>query len=203
MDQPSDQTEEYVAPGWLEAFLPRRDLRCLTLTAAAATLSAVVLAIFAPDARLIPALVGLSVLGALIGAGDAVTRRIPNKANAVALGSCVPLLILARLSGLGSLRGAVVGSVAALLTYFLLWLVAPASMGLGDVKLSPYLGAYLGYFGLAYWTRGLFLGFLIQGVVVGIGLAARRVTARSHVAHGPAMCVGAVVAVLWALASAT
>ncbi len=196
-DHAPDQTEQYVAPGWLEAFLPRRDLRYLTLTAAAATCGAVALALAAPDARLIPALVGLAVLGALIGGGDAVTRHIPNKANAVALASCVPLLGLARVSGEGSLRGAALGSVAAFVAYFLLWLVAPASMGLGDVKLSPYLGAYLGYFGLACWTRGLVLGFLVQGLVVGIGLAARQLTAKSHVAHGPAMCVGAAAAVVW------
>ncbi|MFN0027233.1 MAG: prepilin peptidase [Acidimicrobiales bacterium] len=196
-----DPAEDYIPPGWVEAFLPRRDRRYLAVTGAVAAISALTLGTLAPDARLIPAMVGLSVLGTLIGAGDAVTRHIPNKANAVALASCLPLLGLARLSGDGSLRGAALGAVAAFLAYFALWLVAPASMGLGDVKLSPYLGAYLGYFGLTCWTRGLVAGFLAQGLVVGIGLAARRLTARSHVAHGPAMCVGTAAAVLWTIVS--
>ena len=43
-------------------------------------------------------------------------------------------------------------------------------------------------------------GFVSQGLLVGIGLASRRLTARSRVAHGPAMWLGTVLALLVTIA---
>lgn len=196
--------EPYVAPGWIEAFLPRRDRRYVGVVCAAAAVAAVALSAAAAGApAFLPAGVGLGVFGAIIGAGDAVTRRIPNKLNAVALASSVPLLGFAHLAGpdpvIGSLTTAALGALAALGAYFALWLVAPSAMGLGDVKLSPYLGAHMGYFGWSCWTNGMIYGFLVQGVIVAIALLTRSIQKKSHVAHGPAMCLGALAAVTLAL----
>ena len=194
------QTDEYVAPGWVASFLPRRDLSYLAATAALFAAVALALALVAPSAFLLPAFFGLAGFGALISAGDAVTKHIPNRANGLALASAVPLLVLARLSQHGSLWRGLLGALAAFLAYFLLSLISPGSLGMGDVKFAPYLGAYLGYFGWTCWTRGLLLGFVSQGLLVGVGLATRQLTARSRVAHGPAMWLGTVLALFGTIA---
>ncbi|MEZ5232311.1 MAG: prepilin peptidase [Acidimicrobiia bacterium] len=204
---PAEATvEPYIAPSWSEAFLPRRDRSYLAATATAAAAAAAALAWAAADhPELLPALGAFAVLTAVISAGDAVTRRIPNKLNAVALASTLPLLGFAHLLGAGdpplaaSLLRAALGATAAFAAYAALWLVAPGSMGLGDVKLSPYIGAQLGYFGWQCWTNGLIYGFLFQGVIVAGALATRKLQKKSHIAHGPAMCLGALAALIMTL----
>lgn len=206
LDQPSgdlaDEAEAEaptLAPDWLTAFLPRRDRTYLASVTVIAVLTSMVLLWRAPTVALWPALLGSACFGAVVSAGDAVTRRIPNKVNACAAASALPLLALAQSVWPGSLLRAAIGAVAAFAVYFALWLISPAGMGMGDVKLAPYLGAYLAYFGWASWWQGIVYGFLVQGVVVGLGLLTRRLRAGSSIAHGPAMCVGVAIAVWRAL----
>ncbi len=184
---------------WLECLFPRRDGRYLTVTAVAALSAVAGLFYAAPSPWLWPALGGFSIWSSLISAGDAVTQRIPNLLNLAALCSAWPLLALATAAGPGSLSGAGMGAAAAFFLYLALWLVAPTSIGMGDVKLAPYLGAHLGYFGLSCWWHGLFYGLIVQGGVAGIGLAAGKLRRGDRVAHGPAMCLGAAAALLEAL----
>lgn len=193
-DQPVDHTDGYVAPTWAEAILPRRSATYVAVVAGLAAATAATLSLRAGAAALAPLLVAFSACSAVIAAGDAVTRHIPNKCNAAALASAVPLLLLARAAGYGSLAGAACGAVAAFALYFALWLVSPAGMGLGDVKFAPHLGAHLGFFGFACWTDGIITGFLVQGVVVIVALLARRAGRKAHIAHGPAMAAGAAIA---------
>jgi len=183
----------------LEAFLPRRDRPYLAGTAAVALGGGAVLLAVAPSPWLWPALAGFALCAALISAGDAVTQRIPNLLNLTALVSAVPLLALAAAGGAGSPAGAAAGAVAAFAVYFGLWVAAPSGMGLGDVKLAPYLGAHLGFFGVSCWWHGLFYGVAVQGIVVAVGLTTGRLRRGDHLAHGPAMCLGAAAALLEAL----
>jgi leader peptidase (prepilin peptidase)/N-methyltransferase len=69
-------------------------------------------------------------------------------------------------------------------------------MGMGDVKLAPFLGAHLAYAGWTALARGLLFGFFAQAAIVVVLMASRRVGRRSHVAHGPAMCIGAIVSLV-------
>jgi leader peptidase (prepilin peptidase) / N-methyltransferase len=187
-------------PGWLDAFLPHRDARQLAVTGIAAAGGAAVLCSATPVLVLWPALIGFALFAALIAAGDAVTRRIPNKLNGAAAASAIPLLALAATGWPGgSPLRAVLGGTAAFAGYTALWLVAPSAMGLGDVKLAPYLGAYLAFFGWGAWSDGLVNGLLLQGVFVVVGLVSRRLRRGQHLAHGPAMCLGAALALLAAL----
>jgi leader peptidase (prepilin peptidase)/N-methyltransferase len=143
--------------------------------------------------------VGLATFATLIAAGDALTRRIPNRLNAAAAASLPPLLGVALTAGYGSAVRAVAGGAAAFAVYAVLWLVAPKALGAGDVKLAPYLGAVTAFVDWACWSRALVLGMVLQGVLVAAGLLTGRLDRRSHVAHGPAMCLGAVLAILGAL----
>lgn len=183
----------------LDDVFPRRDRRTLTVTAVIWFATAAVLVARSPHPALWPALVGLATFGTCIAVGDALTRRIPNRLNAAALVSSLPLLGLAAAAGYGSAIGAAAGAGAAFAVYAVLWLVAPGAVGAGDVKLAPYLGAVTAFLGWSCWGRALVLGMVLQGVVVAGGLLTRRLGRSSHVAHGPAMCLGAVLAVLEAL----
>jgi leader peptidase (prepilin peptidase)/N-methyltransferase len=68
-------------------------------------------------------------------------------------------------------------------------------LGDGDVRLSPLLGAYLGWLGLGYVPVGLFLGFLF-GAVVGVAAMAIGTAGRkTAIPFGPFLAAGTIVAV--------
>jgi leader peptidase (prepilin peptidase)/N-methyltransferase len=77
----------------------------------------------------------------------------------------------------------------------LLYVISRGGMGDGDVRLSPLLGMYLGWLGLAHVPVGLFLGFLI-GSVVGVGaMVAGRAGRKTALPFGPFLAVGTMIAV--------
>jgi leader peptidase (prepilin peptidase) / N-methyltransferase len=146
--------------------------------------------------RFLPPYLAFGAWTAIIAAGDIVTKRIPNKLNAAALGTGMALLALSGIASPSLIGRALFGAVIAFVAYFVLWVVAPAGMGMGDVKLAPYLGAHLAYAGWTALARGLLFGFFAQAAIVVVLMAIRRVGRRSHVPHGPAMCIGAIVSLV-------
>ena len=90
----------------------------------------------------------------------------------------------------------VVRCLALLVLYFVLALISPKGMGMGDVKFAAPLGLALGWFGWNVWVVGLAAGFIIGGVVSLIALLLRRVTLRGSIPFGPSMLAGALVAIL-------
>ena len=103
----------------------------------------------------------------------------------------------------GSLGRAAAAAAALLAFYFVLALINPSGLGLGDVKLSGVLGAFLGWLGWPAVLAGTLAAFVINAAVALVLLAAGRVGAKSGIAFGPAMVIGAVVgAAYWAVRSA-
>ena len=78
--------------------------------------------------------------------------------------------------------------------YLLLWLVHPAGMGYGDVRLSGVIGLMLGYLGWQELLVGSYAAFLIGGVG-GAVLAALKVVKRKRFPFGPFMLLGALLGV--------
>ena len=81
------------------------------------------------------------------------------------------------------------------LFYFILALVKPGGMGMGDVKLAAVLGLYLGFLGWGNLLVGAFAAFVFGGV---FGLAAhvtRRAGRKTAIPFGPWMILGAWVGV--------
>ena len=67
-------------------------------------------------------------------------------------------------------------------------------MGDGDVRLSPLLGAYLGWLNPGLVPVGLFFGFF-AGAVVGVAMmAAGRAGRKTAVPFGPFLALGTIVA---------
>ncbi|WP_314036208.1 prepilin peptidase [Dietzia sp. CH92] len=102
----------------------------------------------------------------------------------------------------GSLGRAAAGAAVLLAFYFVLALINPAGLGLGDVKLAGVLGAFLGWLGWPAVLAGTLAAFVLNAAVALVLLAARRVTVKSGIAFGPAMILGAVLgAAYWAVRS--
>ena len=78
--------------------------------------------------------------------------------------------------------------------YFIMAIASPSSLGFGDVKLSGVIGLALGWVSVFHAVAGLLLGFLVGGLVALVMLLGRRVGLRSHIAFGPSMLVGALLA---------
>lgn len=77
--------------------------------------------------------------------------------------------------------------------FFVLAVLKPGGMGMGDVKLVGMLGFFLGTATLA----GLFLGFFL-GAVTGVALMAAGIKGRkSRIPFGPFLAVGAVIALFY------
>lgn len=90
-----------------------------------------------------------------------------------------------------------IGAAAMFAGYFILALINPAGMGMGDVKLAGVLGLVLGYIGWSFVFVGFFAAFF-AGAIVGIvlmlfGKAGRK----TQIPFGPFMFIGALIALLF------
>ncbi|MGB3909137.1 MAG: prepilin peptidase [Pseudolysinimonas sp.] len=144
---------------------------------------------------LLPAFVAVMAVGTAISIVDLREKRIPNRMLLVA-GPAVALLLAAGLLVRGEparLLAVLAGAAAMFALYFLIALVVPAAMGMGDVKLAALLGGALGAVGLTGWLVGLLAAFLVGGVVALIALVAGRVGLRGSIPFGPWMIVGTLV----------
>lgn len=93
----------------------------------------------------------------------------------------------------GDLGRAAAGAAALFVLYFALAFINPAGLGLGDVKLSGLLGAWLGWLGWPYVLYGTLFAFLINGTVALIVVVTTRAGRHSEIPFGPAMILGAVL----------
>jgi len=83
--------------------------------------------------------------------------------------------------------------------YLVRALVSPGGggLGFGDVKLAGLLGLLLGWLGWGAVVVSVLAAFVIGGVIAMILLIARRASRSSHIAFGPAMILGAWVALMF------
>ncbi|MFE5535272.1 prepilin peptidase [Streptomyces sp. NPDC056492] len=134
----------------------------------------------------------------LLGLVDLAVHRLPDVltlplAAALALGLGGAALLP---GAAGSWTGALAGGGVLAGAYLLLFLVNPAGMGFGDVKLALALGVTLGWYGWGVWAAGAFLGFL-YGALYGLALVLRGSAGRrTAFPFGPFMAAGALTGVL-------
>ena len=81
--------------------------------------------------------------------------------------------------------------------FFVLVLVSPRSIGMGDAKLAALLGLYLGWLGWEIVLLGIAAGFVVQAVFALLLLATRRIGLKGELPFGPAMLLGAALAIGW------
>lgn len=127
--------------------------------------------------------------------------RIPNQMVGAAAAVTFPLLLLATLADRAewSFTRAVLGALAAFGIYLVLNLISPASLGMGDVKLSFVIGAHLGFIGWQPWFWAIFFAFCAMAVVGLAMMAALRARVKTALPFGPFMVVGALISIgIWA-----
>ncbi|CAB4592454.1 MAG: prepilin peptidase [Actinobacteria bacterium] len=124
-------------------------------------------------------------------------KRLPREISYTTLAIGAPLLVVAALVDDEPRRiwTMVLGAVLATLFMWAVHVLSRGGMGDGDVRLSPLLGAYLGWLGLAYVPVGLFLAFLAGSIVGVIGMIVGRAGRRTALPFGPFLALGTVVAV--------
>ncbi|MEU7111242.1 prepilin peptidase [Streptomyces sp. NPDC046182] len=147
----------------------------------------------------------LAPFAVLLATVDARVHRLPDPLT-LPLAAATPLLLLgAELLpyDAGSWLHALLGGLALGAGYFVLFLIRPSGMGLGDVKLALSLGATLGWYGWGILFVGTFAAFL-AGSLYGLGLVlARRGSRKSAIPFGPFMIGGALVGLLLGALSAS
>ena len=144
-----------------------------------------------PLAAAIP--VALLIAPALV---DVLDHRLPNRMVAgAALAGVLVATATVLTGGDIDLRGAALGAAVFVGPLLVMHLIAPASMGFGDVKSACVLGAAVGMIHPFYGLLALAAGSLLGAAV---GLVGRRRT----IAFGPALVGGAVIALVIAASPA-
>lgn len=104
------------------------------------------------------------------------------------------LTLAAALSGdWGRLGRAALAAGVIAFGYLVLAFIAPSNLGLGDVKLSGLLGAFLGWLGWSHAFVGTLAAFVLGGFFALFLVVAKRAHKRTSFAFGPWMVIGAVV----------
>lgn len=97
----------------------------------------------------------------------------------------------------GRWLSALVGAAVFGVVYVVLAVLPGGGVGGGDVRLAPLIGALLGWLGPGHVVVGMTAGFLVGGVGALALLLLGRVGLKTSIAYGPAMCLGAWVAIGW------
>lgn len=127
---------------------------------------------------------------------DLHTKRLPREITYWTAGIGIPLLCVAALVEHQPKRiwMMALGAAIALAVMALIYALSRGGMGDGDVRLSPLLGAYLGFLNPGLAPVGLFFGFVAGAVVGVIILIAHKGDRRTAVPFGPFLALGTVVA---------
>ncbi|MBP2018449.1 leader peptidase (prepilin peptidase)/N-methyltransferase [Symbiobacterium terraclitae] len=134
--------------------------------------------------------VALLLLAAFVDLQD---RIIPNELVLSGLGAWLLVMLLAPY-GDKSWLSALGGGAAAFAFFYLLAVLVPGGMGMGDVKLALVMGLFLG---LNWVAMALFFAFVSGGLTAGVLLALRKVGRRGHIPFGPFMALGGLITLLW------
>ncbi|MGX5213352.1 prepilin peptidase [Streptomyces violaceus] len=140
----------------------------------------------------------LAPVGVLLTAVDFRVRRLPDPLTLPFAGAALALLGLTALvpEHTGEWTTALLGSLALGGGYFVLFLINPAGMGFGDVKLALGTGAVLGWYGWPTVMLGTFAGFLLGALYGGALVVARRASRKTAIAFGPFLITGALLGLL-------
>ncbi len=126
-------------------------------------------------------------------------KRIPNRILYPATGAVVVLLVAGAAADgtLSDVPRAGAGGVIYFGILLLIALAARGGFGMGDVKLAFLLGTILAFRSWDTLWSGIFLAFLIGGLVSLLLLITRKKGRKDAIPFGPPLIVGAWIAVVW------
>lgn len=192
------------AEALIARFLPRLgELPAIRIRIVTATLTALLCCGFAlrlSNDPALPAFILLAALGIQLARIDLLLHLLPNPLVLALLVMGFSLFASSTLAGSpwsDILRGAAGGAIL-FVSYLILALVSPGSVGLGDVKLAAPVGLYLGYLGWPHLLYGALLGLVLNGIFA-LFLHVRTAPKPAiEVAHGPSMIAAVAVIALFA-----
>lgn len=153
---------------------------------------------FGPNAQ-VPAFCLFMAFLLAVSAVDMEHFIVPNRIVYPTLGGSLVLLGIAALANgtEGLLSRAVLGGVIGFVALGVIHVIQPRGMGFGDVRMAGVIGLYLGWLGLSQVAVGLFLAFLLAGVIGVVLVVFAGRGAKTRVPFAPFLASGAVLAVLW------
>ncbi|MEU0583989.1 prepilin peptidase [Streptomyces sp. NPDC006132] len=140
----------------------------------------------------------LAPVGVLLTVVDFRVRRLPDPLTLPFAAAALALLGLTALvpEHTGEWTTALLGCLALGGGYLVLFLINPAGMGFGDVKLALGAGAVLGWYGWPTVLLGTFAGFLL-GALYGAALVlTRRADRKTAIPFGPFLITGTLLGLL-------
>jgi leader peptidase (prepilin peptidase)/N-methyltransferase len=168
------------------------------ITGGVAGLGGALAVLLLPSLALAPAWIALAWIAAPIVRTDLARHRIPDVLNLAAITAGGLLLLIPW--DAGAYGRAWLAALAVTAGLLALALITPSGLGMGDVKLAPALGLYLGYLGWGAALIGVVAGFVL-GALAALGLLARDALARKPVSgalrrslpFGPFLLLGTLV----------
>lgn len=138
------------------------------------------------------AFTSLAVASGVLVVVDLTVHRLPDAVVGRTYLVLLPLLTVAAATqdAWRDLGRACAAGAAVTALYFVLALISPSGMGLGDVKLSGALAAFLGWFGWPEVLLGTLAAFVLGGLSAVVLLALRRAHRDTAFAFGPWMILG-------------
>ncbi|MDU0298904.1 A24 family peptidase [Streptomyces sp. PAL114] len=140
----------------------------------------------------------LAPAGVLLATVDFRVQRLPDPLTLPFAATALVLLGLTALvpEHAGEWTDALLGALALGAGYFVLFLINPSGMGLGDVKLALGAGAVLGWYGWPTVLLGTLAGFLCGALYGGWLVVARKAGRKTSVPFGPFLIGGAFAGLL-------
>ena len=189
--------------GWVR--VPARCSECWArlgppawLTAIVAGVASAVLALCLGPRLVLPLFVALAVLGVALGAIDIACKRLPHKLVMPALwvGSALLAVVALVTWSWGTWLRAVLAAAVLFAIFAVLASLPGGGLGFGDVRLAALLGLFLGWLGWRTVLFGALLPWLVNAPVVLTLLLLGRAGRRSRLPFGPALLVGALLAIV-------
>jgi leader peptidase (prepilin peptidase)/N-methyltransferase len=147
----------------------------------------------------LPAFLFLAAAGVLLAVIDLQHRLLPNRVVLPSIGIGAALLTVAAAAepDWPALLRAGLAAVVLFAVYLVMALISPRGIAMGDVKLAGLLGLYLGWLGWGAVVVGAAAGFVVQAIAAVLLLGFRRIGLKSELPFGPAMLLGAALAIAW------
>lgn len=137
-------------------------------------------------------------MGVVLSIIDIKTFQLPTKLIAISGSVSITLLALASviMGDYKLLLNMLIGLSITGGFYGLIWIVKPAALGFGDVRLAPVVGAILGWLSIGHSTLAVLFPYIILSFALIPLMALKVVNGKTKIPFGPWIIGGTILAIL-------
>lgn len=138
-------------------------------------------------------------IGVVLSIIDAKTMLLPTKTIIVGVAVTVPLLAASSIisGNFSQLLWMMTGSVVTFAFYGIIWLIAPKSIGFGDVRLAVLTGAAVGWVSFGSAIVAILLTYFIMSAVFAPFMILKKLPKEAKVPMGPWIILGSILAIFF------